>query len=40
MPWDGGLPGKCLLSPEMVIGTCWSGDDDSDAMSWLAENAG
>ena len=36
IPWDGTLPAKCFLSPEMTISTCWSGEDDSDAMAWLA----
>ncbi|MCP4810358.1 MAG: hypothetical protein GY884_33895, partial [Proteobacteria bacterium] len=37
IPWDGLLPGKCLLSPDMTISYCWSGEDDSGAMSFLAK---
>jgi hypothetical protein len=24
IPWEGSLPGKCVVSPEMVMLSCWS----------------
>ena len=38
IPWEGTLPGKCLLSAEMELSYCWSGADDGEAFGWLAEN--
>jgi len=36
-PWDGSvLPGKCVLSPEMVMLDCYTGDDDAAALDLIA----
>jgi hypothetical protein len=37
-PWDGKtLPGKCILSPGMVLLDCWTGHGDFDSAFDLIE---
>lgn len=36
-PWDGSsLPGKCVVSPEMVLLDCYVGDEDGKAFDVIA----
>lgn len=38
-PWEGSpLPGKCVMSPEMVMLDCYAGDEDEDAFQLIAED--
>lgn len=38
-PWDGlRLPGKCVLSPEMEIVHCYTGDDDSEGFQAIRDH--
>lgn len=38
-PWEGSpLPGKCVMSPEMVMLDCYAGDEDDDAFTLIAED--
>lgn len=40
-PWDGaGRPGKCALSPDMVILTCYTGEDDTQGFDAIRAHAG
>ena len=37
--WNGRrLPGKCVLSPEMVMLDCYTGDNDADGFALIAED--
>ena len=37
-PWDGStLPGKCIVSPDMVLLECWTGHGDFDDAFALIE---
>ena len=37
--WNGTrLPGKCVVSPEMEMLDCYSGDDDADALDLIVEH--
>ncbi len=39
-PWDGlARPGKCALSPEMVMLACYSGEDDTEAFEAIMADA-
>jgi len=39
-PWDGfRLPGKCVLSPEMEIIHCYTGDDDAEGFQAIRDHA-
>jgi len=39
-PWTGAArPGKCALSPEMVMLACYSGEDDTDAFDAIIAHA-
>lgn len=39
MPFQGVIPGKCVLSPQMEILTCYSGTDDSQGVDAIAAHA-
>lgn len=38
-PWTGdALPGKCVLTPQMEMLSCYIGDDDEQAMELIVEH--
>jgi len=40
-PWDGlARPGKCVLSPDMVMLDCYVGDDDTRGFAAIRAHAG
>lgn len=40
-PWDGqSLPGKCAMSPDMVMLACYTGEDDTEAFDAIKGHAG
>jgi hypothetical protein len=40
-PWTGvARPGKCALSPDMVMLACWVGEDDTDGFDAIKAHAG
>jgi len=39
-PWDGNArPGKCVLSPEMVMLACYTGEDDTEGFDAIIADA-
>ncbi len=40
IPWENRLPGKCVLTPEMEMLYCYSGEDDDEAWDRIIEHAG
>ncbi|NUP13622.1 MAG: hypothetical protein HOW73_46900 [Polyangiaceae bacterium] len=39
-PWDGSArPGKCALSPDMVMLACYTGEDDTEAFDAIVAHA-
>ncbi len=40
-PWSGNArPGKCVLSPEMVMLACYVGEDDTEGFDAIKAHAG